>query len=309
MMVVCCMCTGCGLIIETIPQGEIPASNVYDHFVSLDGNRYHYMEYPADGLDIVLVHGFASSTYTWEAVVPYLHERGYHVFALDMKGFGWSDKPEDAVYDPVSLMEAVNIWMEALGLTQVVFAGNSLGGAVAVLMTLEHPARISKMVLIDAAGYPMKRPMIIRLAHLPLAGGFTKLFFGPWMVRWNLKEVFSDDDCVTDEKVKAYYDRLRTENALDAQIAVARTLKLDQLEQYIERIPDIATETLIIWGRKDRWIPLDIGRHFTNDLASSTLTVIPECGHMPQEEQPERTAELIIDFIEDNHKKSGGNGE
>jgi pimeloyl-ACP methyl ester carboxylesterase len=299
------MCTGCGLIVKTIPSGEIPGSHVYDHFVDLGGVRYHYTEYPADGPDIVLVHGFASSTYTWEAVVPYLHERGYHVFALDMKGFGWSDKPDDAFYDPVSLMEEVDAWMEALGLTQVVFAGNSLGGAVAVLMALEHPARISKLVLIDAAGYPMQRPMVIRLAHLPLAGGVMKLFFGPWLVRWNLKEVFSDDVCVTDEKVKAYYDRLRTENALDAQIAVARSLKLDQLEQYIERIPDITTDTLIIWGKDDRWIPLDIGRRFKNDIAGSTLTVIPECGHMPQEEQPERTAQLIIDFIEDTHHGGG----
>jgi len=306
-MVVCCMCAGCGFNVKTIPSGEIPGGpKACDHFMCLEGIRYHYTEHPADGPDIVLVHGFASSTYTWEAIVPYLCERGYHVFALDLKGFGWSDKPADAAYDPVSLMQEVNTWMDARGLTQAVFVGNSLGGAIAALMALEHPARISKLVLIDAAGYPMKSPMIIRLAHLPLAGSVMKLFFGPWVVRWNLKEVFSDDDRITEEKVTAYYDRLRTEKALEAQIAVARSLKLDGLEQYIKRISDIAANTLIIWGQDDRWIPLDIGRRFTNDIAGSTLTVIPECGHMPQEEQPKRTAELIIDFIDDNHHMNGG---
>jgi pimeloyl-ACP methyl ester carboxylesterase len=138
---------------------------------------YNYAEYPGDIDNITLIHGFASSTYTWQSVAQYLNEKGYHVWALDMKGFGWSDKPRDSRYDPVSLMEGVNEWMAAVGLERVVCADNSIGGAVTVLLALQHPERVGSMILIDAAGYPIKKPIIIRLADVPLSGGMVKLIF------------------------------------------------------------------------------------------------------------------------------------
>ena len=214
-----------------------------------------------------------------------------------MKGFGWSAKPRDGRYDPVTLMEGVNGWMAAMDLSQVTLVGNSLGGAVTVLLALDHPERIKKIVLIDSAGYPMTPPLIIRLARLPLSVGFAELFFGRWMVRWNLKEVFYHQDRVTEEKVSAYYDRMCTENALDAQASVARSLNFECFEHYIERVPLIKAEALIIWGANDAWIPLEIGTTFRKNLANATMIVIPECGHMPQEEHPQKTAQCILNFM------------
>jgi len=260
--------------------------------------NFHYLEYPGEGSDVFLLHGFASSTYTWEGVASYLQERGCHVWALDMKGFGWSDKPEGAQYDPVTLMEEVNRWMEVMGLGQVTFVGNSLGGAVAVLMALEHPERVERLVMIDAAGYPIQKPLIIKMAGMPFSRGLAKLFFGRWAVRWNLKEVFYHTDRVTKEKIEAYYERMRTEGALDAQVSVAKALDFRVFEGYARRIPEIQAETLIIWGREDAWILLESGLRFREEIARSTLVVIPECGHMPQEEYPEMTARLIGDFVE-----------
>lgn len=291
------MISGCGLFVDLIPQGQIESPAELDHFIKVEGVNFHYRSYPADGDHIVLLHGFASSTYTWEDLAPYLQAEGYHVWSLDMKGFGWSDKPRDARYDPLTLMEDVNKWMDAMGLRNVTLVGNSLGGAVTVLLALEHPDRIKKMVLIDSAGYPMKPPLIVRMARVPLSGSFMKLFFGRWIVRWNLKEVFYHKDRVTEEKVNAYYDRMRTENALDAQIAVARSVNFDLFDQYIKRVPQITSDALIIWGENDAWIPLEIGYKFKKDLVTATMIVIPECGHMPQEEYPIKTAQYILDFV------------
>jgi pimeloyl-ACP methyl ester carboxylesterase len=290
--------TGCGLFNPTLPSGTVPQPKGYDKFITINNIRYHYTEYPGSGQPVVLLHGFASSTYTWEAVAPILNRQGYHVWALDMKGFGWSDKPVDARYDVVSLMEDVNGWMEALGLSRTVFVGNSLGGAIAVLLSRQYPQRTDKLVLIDAGGYPMKTPTAIKMAHWPLAGLNAKLFFGPWMIRRNLRQVLYDPDKVTEEKIAAYYDRMCTENALATQIKTARAIDFSGENP----VPDAArgnpTETLIIWGEKDRWIPLEIGYRFKKDMLNATLHVIAECGHIPQEEKPEETARLILDFIE-----------
>lgn len=294
----CTVLAGCGIFVETIPQNRISEITVGGRFIMIDGVRYHYREYPATGRDVLLIHGFASSTYTWEKVAPLLQQRGYRVWTLDMKGFGWSDKPHGAAYDPVALTQEVRKWMEAVGIKDAVLAGNSLGGGVAWLMALLHPDRVHSLILVNAAAYPVSMPLIMRLAGLPFSDAFVKLIFSPWIVRRGLFEVYHDGERIADGQVSAYYDRLRTENALHAQIAVVRSLDFAKHETYIARIPEIRIRTLIIWGDNDRWIPLHVGQRLHREMPASTLAVISSCGHIPQEEQPEETAKRMAAFIE-----------
>ncbi len=288
---------GCGLFVKQIPPGEILHPTEKDHFVQVDGINFHYMEYPAPGQAVFLLHGFGSSTYSWEKVAPILQLEGFHVYALDMKGFGWTDKPKGGDYSPFALVEGVNAWMDAMGLNKVVFVGNSLGGAVALIMAIEHPDKVGSLVLVDAAGYPMKFPGIVKAARLPTAGFFANIFYGRWLVKRNLKQVYYDEDRLTPEQVDAYFDRLRTKNGISAMVSLARAIDFDRFEPYAERAKTIAVPSLIIWGEEDRWIPLEIGEKFDEELPNSELVVIPECGHVPQEEHPAATAELITDFI------------
>jgi pimeloyl-ACP methyl ester carboxylesterase len=302
---------GCGLILKMflhsrsrhkargIPESSIIAPTPEDHFVKIGKICYHYTEYPANGKDILFIHGFASSTYTWEKVAPVLNKLGYHVWALDVKGFGWSDKPKDTSYDILTLTEEVYQWMEALGLHDVVLVGNSLGGGITTLMALLHPGKVSRMVLIDAAAYDTKFPLIMELARLPLSAEMTKLFFSHWVVKQTLSEVYHHKAWITKDQVDAYYNRLQTDNALNAQIAVVRALVFKRVEKYVNRIPEIKPKALIIWGEHDGWIPLSSAYRFKAELRDSTLVIIPECGHMPQEECPDSTVRLIDDFIQD----------
>ncbi|MCP4578151.1 MAG: alpha/beta hydrolase [Deltaproteobacteria bacterium] len=287
----------CGLFIEDLPSGKVPQPDIHDHFVAIDGIRYHYTEYPALGEDIFLLHGFGSSTYTWKKVALLLQAKGYHVWALDMKGFGWSDKPRNDDYSPEQLMAEVNAWMDKIGLRKVVFVGNSLGGAIAWNMALAHPDKVKKLVLIDAAGFMRDIPFSVRLAGLPGAGGIARFFFGRWVIEDTFKQVYFDPTAVTKEQVDAYYDRMRTENALGAMAAVGRSVSTISNEEYALRIPEIQVDTLIIWGRDDAWIPLEDGFKFKEALPNATLEVIPFCGHVPQEEKPEETARLIAAFL------------
>lgn len=298
-MAICLLsASGCGFFNESLPSGQMPEPERYDHFIELQGNRFHYIELPGKGPNVVMVHGFASSTYTWEKVGRTLNQQGYHVWAMDLRGFGWSDKPLDAQYDVSALMEDVNQWMAAEGLFQTIFVGNSLGGAIAVLLSKAHPDRIQKMVLIDAAGYPIDKPLVIKLAQLPLAVLGAKLTFGPWYIRHNLKEVMYDADKVTEEQVAAYYKRMCTKNALAAQIKVARSIHFSDSNPIMSAAKDNPTPTLIIWGADDQWIPLPSGYRFRQDMADAILSILPQCGHVPQEEKPGETAQLILDFIE-----------
>ena len=277
--------------------GQIMRKTEYDHMIDIGGINYHYREYPGKKEKVVLLHGFASSTYSWEQIDRRLSRLGYHVFALDMKGFGWSDKPTGADYNPETLMEEVRAWMEELGLRGVTFVGNSLGGGIASLLAFSYPDLIKRLVLVDAGGFRMKLPYIIRLFNAPFAREVGRIIFGRWIVRLILKEVFYHGKWVSDEQVEEYYQRMSTFNAVGSQISFARTIDFDLYELYMRRLNEIKQKTLILWGREDAWIPLEHGFRFQNELPNAELIVIPECGHIPQEEKPEIVLRLIHDFI------------
>ena len=272
-------------------------SHPQSQFITIRGVNYHYLEYPASGPCLFLLHGLGSSTYSWEALAPLLQAEGYRVFALDLKGFGWSDKPADSEYDLFTLRDEIDRWLETMGLRAVIFVGNSLGGSLALLLALENPNRISRLVLIAAAAHLKKPPWVSRLAKLPFSEKLSKIVFKRWLIKLAMKQAFFHRDRVTDERIEAYYERLKSPGCLEAQIALVRSLDFRILSRYDQRLPAIDIPTLLIWGEEDPWVKLSVGRRLNRDLSHSTLRIIPHCGHAPQEEFPEETAGLIVDWL------------
>jgi pimeloyl-ACP methyl ester carboxylesterase len=290
---------GCSFLEENGPSVVFPTPTpgAQDRYLPIRGVNYHVAEYAADGPDIVMIHGFASSSYTWNGVAPLLQKSGLHVFSVDMKGFGWSDRPRGADYDPRTLAREVTALMDALGIKKAAIAGNSLGGAVSLMIAGEQPERVDTLVLVDSAGYQQKKPIIMRLMELPGSEYMMNLFFSRRILLWNLREVFHNDDWLTDEKLSAYYDRLRAPGAMEAQADVVRALDFGRFKEFVDKIPEIRKRTLIIWGKEDVWVPFSNAERFRRELKNSILATIQDCGHIPQEEFPELTARIIIDFL------------
>ena len=149
--------------------GWIAAAGLQERFATVDGLRVRYVE-QGSGPAVVLLHGFASSIYTWKDVLPALARTG-RVVALDFPGFGGSDRPPDLSFD--MFPGVVLGLLDQLGIREAALVGNSMGGAVAVVIAARQPQRVSRLVLIDAAGYntgPGQRPWIIDLASSRAAG-------------------------------------------------------------------------------------------------------------------------------------------
>ncbi|RHX93049.1 hypothetical protein DLM75_07845 [Leptospira stimsonii] len=293
----------CGLFVETIPPGKILDEGEFDRFLKLGDVNYHYQDFPGTKGDIFLLHGFGSSTYTWTETIPYLRKSGYRIVSLDMKGFGWSDKPLEGDYRVERLQIEVASFLKALKLRNVVFIGNSLGGAIAALTSAKDPDLVGKLILIDAVGpYPMKKPLIIRMSNLPFAAEMMKTFYGKWLFHWNLKEVVFDPKVITEERIGAYFDRLRTLGGIESTVSFSRTLEDGFAKGYLGLVPTIKQPTLILWGKDDGWIPLTIGEQFHKDISNSQMIVFENCGHIPQEEIPEKTAKAILEFLSKESK-------
>ena len=305
-----CLCAVCFLsaCVRHLDPGIILYPTPHDNFARIDtdvpGVQIHYRQYPGEGGHVVLIHGFASSAYTWEDMVPELQGKFKNsgkpcprVWAVDMKGFGWSDKPLNAKYDPFTLADEVYKWMNTVGIDKATLVGNSLGGSIAWIMALEHPEKVGQLVLVDAGGYSMDESNYTAFAHAPFLRTGAQLLFNRNVVKMVLQNAFYNKSKVTGSRVDAYYNRLRTIGAIDSQVLMIKTFDPQQAQSYVKRIPDIKQETLIIWGEQDTWIPLKYGNQFKRDIKRSTLMVIPQCGHMPQEEKPGEVAGELYRFL------------
>ena len=295
----------CSAMLPRHDAADIMQAGPQDKFVRVktcvSDVNIHYREYTPRGKNVVLIHGFASSTYSWDEMAEELRKsaapgEALHIWALDLKGFGWSDKPRGSKYDTLTLSNVVYAWMNAVGIDRATLVGNSLGGAIALVLAIDHPEKVDSLVLVDSGGYQASdRPGKFALSPLTLASGW--LNFNRSFVKKGLDSAFYDQNKVTEHRVEEYYKRLTTRGCLDAQLDLVKTLDPEIAWTYTGRLGGIRSKTLVIWGRDDRWIPLNHGCCFKSAIPNATLRIIPQCGHMPQEEQPAIVAGLLRDFL------------
>jgi len=269
-------------------------------FVDVDGVRTRYITQGEGHETIVFIHGFSSSLYTWRACLEAIAKH-YRVYALDLKGFGFSEKPPSE-YTTDEYAEFVVHFMDAVGLKTATLCGNSMGGQIAWRIALQYPDRVDKLILVDAGGYPSSRrglPFFVKLAKLPGIGEALGAFTSRDRIRSSVESAYYDDSKVTQQTVDAYYYSLKTEGAMHAVLARLRGSWSEQ-KAWVPRIPELKVPTLIIWGENDTWIPLEDGERFHKDIPGSKLVVLRDCGHVPQEEKPGEFLAHVLEFLSEH---------
>jgi pimeloyl-ACP methyl ester carboxylesterase len=260
---------------------------------------YYYEE--GKGPPLLLIHGFGASTYTWRHVAPEL-AKNYRVIAVDLKGFGQSDKPFDGRYSVYDQAELLAQLIEDKDLRDLTLVGHSFGGGVALLLALEAnqrlDGRITRLVLLDSIAYPQNIPVFFRLLDVPLVSQLGVRMVPPSVqTRVALRIAYFDDSKIDPEEVELYAAPLKTAAGKHAIIHSARQIVPEDIESLSERYKTIEMPTLILWCDHDRIVPLEVGIKLRRTLPNSTLRLIEDCGHMPQEEQPASTLALIKGFI------------
>ena len=246
------------------------------------------------GPSVILIHGLASSIYSWAGVIGPLSER-FDVIALDLPGFGASTKAADlsfADYEPTLVA-----LMDALAVPKAHFVGNSMGGAVSLLMAARERDRVDHVVILDSAGFnmaPRERPFLARLLANRTAGALAEsLPVKRLLTRLFLKRLIQDETRITEERVNEYEAPFLSPGA----VASARSLLLSRVDGgFAADLSSIQARTLVVWGRFDPWLPLSQADRFVSEIKGARKVVL-ETGHMPQEEKPAEVARLIGDFL------------
>ncbi|MFD0987752.1 alpha/beta fold hydrolase [Methyloligella solikamskensis] len=269
--------------------------------------RLYYSD-TGTGSPVLLIHGFGSSTYTWQHIMPGL-ARKHRVIAVDMKGFGQSDKPYDERYSAMDQAELLAELMEREDLRDVTLVGHSFGGGVALALALQADGRlkgrISKLVLIDTIAYPQKIPVFFKLLGVPgLSHLSVRMVPASMQVSVALKLAYYDESKITDETLEAYTAPLRTAAGKYAVIHSARQIVPPDLDEIAARYNTIQLPTLIMWCDHDKIVPMDIGLKLRRNMPNSDFQLVKSCGHIPQEEQPEQTLQILDDFLDGRNQAS-----
>lgn len=271
------------------------------HSVTVHEQRIAYLDV-GTGPPVILIHGFGGSMWQWEHQQHALAEH-FRVLTLDLPGSGLSDKP-DIEYRPDQMLGFLAGFMDALEISHATLVGNSMGAGLAIAMTLEHPARVAKLVLIG--GLPpqimqkLTSPSIRRALETRAPAWLISLgnrLFGGLMTESVLREIVHDPALLTPAVVERANRNRRRPGLIRPLLAAQQALPLWE-SGFALRIGTVTHPTLVLWGEEDRVFPIAVGEELHRAISGSRFVRIPHAGHLPQWERPGLVNRSLIEYIQ-----------
>ena len=250
---------------------------------------------------MLLVHGLGGSSFTWRHLIPELR-RSHRVFAVDLKGFGSSPKPYGEDYSLAEQARLLRRGIQRYDLRKLTIIGHSMGGGVALMTTqqliMEGDPRVSALVLIDSVGYRQKLPNVFHVLRTPVVGlAALHLIPARMQIEHSLRSSYHRPKTITEDQVLGWMEPFDDPGAKYAMYRTVQQIVPEDIDRITAQYRHMYVPTLIVWGRQDPVVPLEIGERLYRDLLSSKLLIINECGHLPHEERPRMTVPSIVEFV------------
>ncbi len=258
-----------------------------------------------EGQPLLLIHGFGASIGHWRKNIPMLANAGYQVFALDLLGFGESDKPNLDYNVALWQRQLYDFWQHHIK-QPTVFVGNSIGGLLTLMMICQYPEITRGGILINCAGGLNHRPEELQFPLNMVMATFTKLVATPIIgqflfnqvrrksrIRNTLKQVYRDRAAITDELVALLYQPSCDPGAYQV---FASVLNAPAGPKPSDLLPHIQQPLLVLWGEQDPWTPIS-GSTIYQQHPQVEFHPIPQAGHCAHDEKPEQVNELMINWL------------
>jgi pimeloyl-ACP methyl ester carboxylesterase len=288
---------------------EVPSTldQLEKHFWWWEGHQIVY-SVTGSGIPLLLIHGFGACIGHWRKNIPVLSAAGYKVFAIDLLGFGDSDKaPVDY---SLQLWERliIDFWQDHIG-SPTVFVGNSIGALLSLMVVSHHPRVSLGAVLINSAGGLSHRPSefnpmmrwvmqcFAQLVKSPLTGPLLFNFIRQrGRIRETLLQVYCDHEAVTDELVDMLYEPSCHPGA---QKVFASIVTAPPGPSPNDLLPMIHRPLLVLWGDSDPWTPITSSNIYQEYAQAKAIQFIPipNAGHCPHDECPQIVNQLILDWL------------
>ena len=267
--------TACGLRVE---QKIVPAGNINTFYLSAGAGEV-----------IVLLHGAGGGAVLWGRIIDLLSKH-FHVIAPDIVGYGESDKP-DAPYDKKFYSTWFRNFCDSLNMDKINLLGNSQGGAIAVQFALDNPDSVKKIILAGSAGLGGWGISPVAMFNMAAANIFPTKLTVQKIVQYL---VYKADNFPGEDAVAYLVEVIRSSGGkfpfINGKGRAVAPFSSDKLQQ-------IKNPALIIWGDRDRILPVRHGKKGHKKIPGAQFRIIQEAGHAPFIDQPEEFKDIVLDFI------------
>ncbi len=269
--------------------------------VQIDGHTIFYTV-KGEGEPLLLIHGYGAATWVWEKQIDVL-SRSYGVYALDLIGHGFSDRPKIS-YTPRAYIHFLKEFMDRVGIEKASLIGNSMGGGIAWGMAILYPERVDRLILIDCVPPDVLRQVkneslrtLIAIRDIPLLPYLVISARSKSSIRWVLEESVSDAKLITPEVVKRQYQISRIKGT--TWVLYSTLKRAEEVLELKDRFSLIRHPTLFIWGEKDVIFPPYVGEALHRAIPESQFKLIEKSGHIPMWETPDEVNQAVLDFLKD----------
>ncbi len=271
-----------------------PSNPEIGQSITAAGIRTNYHDSGGAGAPVLLIHGSGpgvSAWANWRLVMPALAQQA-RVIAPDMVGFGYTERPQDFVYNMDAWVRQAVGLLDALGIERTDLVGNSFGGGLSLALAIAHPERVRRLVLMGSAG-----------VSFPLTEGLDAVWGYTPSVE-NMRAIMDyfafDQGLMSDDLARLRFEasiRPGFQESFAAMFPAPRQRWIEALASAEADIRALPHETLVVHGREDRVIPLATSLTLSSWIQRSQLHVYGQCGHWTQIEHAARFARLVGDFL------------
>lgn len=275
------------------PRGVIPPPGPGERDTVVSGVRWRSREVGGSGDPVLFVHGVLASSATWQEVLGPASD-GRPAIAVDLPGFGCSDRPWPYDYTVAGQARSLAEYLVARGMARAAVVGNSLGGAAAMLLAAQHPERVRALVLVAPASPEAPIAWAERALRTPGLGEVALALANRPMVALGLRHrLFARGGRVAEQAIDDAWFPLTVRGTRRAALAAIRT----DPRPYRGLEARVRVPSLIVWGREDRLIPVGEAERLRARIPGSRVVLIPDAGHLPQREQPEAFSRAVAEFL------------
>lgn len=266
-------------------------------FIKVHNVKLHYYE-EGEGKVILMLHGFPTSGYLWRNVIPELSKK-FRVIAMDLPGFGQSDKSHEHSYSFNFYDKIIDGFLDELGISKVTLALHDLGGPLGLLWAIRHEEKLEKLILLNTLVYS-NFSWGVKLFMIGLRLPFVKNWFSsPKGIAWAMRFGVEQKERLTPEVIQSYQAPFKKSADQKALLKTVTNLSLKAFDEIEDKFPKLKIPIRVIYGENDRILPkvADTMRRVKSDFPSTKVTALPNCGHFLQEDEPEEIGQLMLDFM------------
>ena len=267
--------------------------------IAIGGVQLHYSDEGnrLDSTPLLLIHGTSSSLRTWDGVTAQLKNQ-YRIIRFDLPGFGLTGPNPNRDYSTSYYNQVIDSLLSALHVSRVIIVGNSLGGSIATQYAIYQPGKVRGLVLVDAAGLPPAKKTTgaigFKLAQMPVINRLLTIITPRELVKKSLQDAYGDTGKVTDSLTTQYFDMLTREGNRQALIDRMRQGWQVTDSNFLTKVE---APTLIVWGSKDRLIPVENAELFQQKIKNSQVHIWENLGHVPMEEDPGAFSDILRKWV------------